>query len=156
MDTCPIFRVGVFYIFIADIAGTKVQLSKQTDLMMNKLTTIITISIIVALDSLAFGQTDKLNIAPQVRLPYDSLTKADLLSAINLFLEEKENDFIGSITLESNHYEKYKDFFGVFKGIENSSQYGENFYKCHLKNIVLQPDDSYKVDLSYVRSNKEL
>lgn len=116
---------------------------------MNRLKTIITISIIVALNSVAFAQSDKLHIVPQIKLPYDSLTKAGLISTINLFLEEKENDFIGSITLESNHYEKFKDFFGAFKGIENSNQYGGNFYKCHLKNIVLQPDSSYKVDLSY-------
>jgi hypothetical protein len=59
-----------------------------------------------------------------------------------------------SAVIDKKHYDKYKDFFDIFKNIESSKRYSDtSFFKCYLTNIVLQPDKSYRVSLSYFGTN---
>ena len=52
--------------------------------------------------------------------------------------------------VELTHYSRYKDFFDVFKNIERSKKYNDtSFFKPYLTNVVLQPDQSYLISLTY-------
>jgi hypothetical protein len=100
--------------------------------------------------SICIGQTSKLVITPQIKLPYDSLTKTRMLNSLDRFLKDKNQDMTHSAVVDSNHYHQFKDFFDVFKHAERSKTYKDTaFFKCHLTNIVLQPDKSYKISLAY-------
>jgi hypothetical protein len=96
------------------------------------------------------GQTSKLVIIPQIQLPYDSLTKLHLLNSLDIFLKDKTQDMDHSTVVDSKHYRQFKAFFDLFKNAEKSTKYKDStFFKCHLTNVVLQPDQSYKISLSY-------
>ncbi len=97
-----------------------------------------------------FSQNSKLTILPQIKLPNDSVVSSKLLRSLNQFLNDKNDNLKSSSVIDSNHYKRYADFFDLFKNIEKSKRYDDdNFFKCYLKNIVLQPDNSYQIDLSY-------
>ncbi len=96
------------------------------------------------------GQNSQLVIAPQIKLPYDSLTKVHLLNSLDIFLKDKNQNMDNSSVIDSKHYRQFKDFFDIFKNAERSRKYNDTtFFKCHLTNIVLQPDKSYKISLAY-------
>lgn len=105
------------------------------------------------------GQASQLIITPTIKLPHDSLIKVQLLNSLEIFLKDKNQDMYNSVVIDRIHYEKYKDFFDTFKNLEKSKKYNDtSFFKCHLVNIVLQPDKSYRVSLSYfgISPNKEI
>ncbi|MCC7246199.1 MAG: hypothetical protein IT269_11010, partial [Saprospiraceae bacterium] len=93
---------------------------------------------------------------PQIKLPQDSIVRKSLLSSLELFLQEKNNNLPQSTVVEAEHYVKYKDFFDIFNKIENSKRYNDTaFFKCHLTNVVLQPDKSWKITLTYAGISPE-
>ncbi|HRI01129.1 MAG TPA: hypothetical protein PK006_08760 [Saprospiraceae bacterium] len=97
-----------------------------------------------------FSQNSKLTILPQIKLPNDSVVSSKLLRSLHQFLNDKNDNLKYSSVIDSNHYKRYADFFDLFKNVEKSKRYNDdNFFKCYLKNIVLQPDNSYQIDLSY-------
>ena len=117
---------------------------------------IIFFFITLTFSNFSFGQISPIIITPQIKLPNDSLTKQKLLKSLNIFLQDKNNNLINSVVIDSIHYKKFKDYFDMFKNIEKSKKYNDdNFFKCYLKNVVLQPDKSYKIDLSYYGITKE-
>lgn len=98
----------------------------------------------------SFSQSSQLTILPQIKLPNDSVVSNKLLLSLNQFLIDKNENLMYSSVVDSNHYKHYADFFDLLKNVEKSKRYNdENFFKCYLKNIVLQPDNSYQIDLSY-------
>lgn len=104
----------------------------------------------------SYSQNSKLIVLPQIKLPKDTLVRSKLLKSINQFLNDKNGDLKFSSVIDSNHYKRYADFFDIFKNAENSKRYNDiNFFKCYLKNVVLQPDKSYHIDLSYSGITKE-
>ncbi len=97
-----------------------------------------------------FGQTAALVITPQIKLPKDSATQTKLLNSLNLFLKQKNQDLSNSEVVEFRHYSKFRFFFDIFKNAEKSERYKDTlFFKCYLKNVVLQADKSYQISLSY-------
>lgn len=99
---------------------------------------------------IVFGQNSKLKITPLIKLPFDSLVKTRLIQSIEMFLIDKNLDLNKSKVVESNHYKQNIDFFDLLKNIEKSKKYNDTlFFKCYLKNVVLQPNKDYKIDLSY-------
>lgn len=103
-----------------------------------------------------FGQKQNLIITPQIKLPTDSIVKLKLVNSLKQFLSDKNNDLAKSSVVEINHYKKYSDFFETFKGIEKSKKYNDTiFFKCYLKNAVLQPDKNYRIELAYYGITKE-
>jgi hypothetical protein len=98
----------------------------------------------------SFAQSARLTVLPQIKLPHDSLTKHKLLNSLDVFLKEKNQDLLDSKVVEPAHYAKFSFFFDFFKNVEKSERYKDTlFFKCYLKNVVLQPDKSYKIALSY-------
>jgi hypothetical protein len=96
------------------------------------------------------GQTSELVIIPQVKLPNDSLTKWCLIKSIEQFLRDKNNQLVVSKIIDKGHYNQYKDFFDIYKNIERSKRYRDTtFFRCYLTNVVLQPDHSYEISLSF-------
>lgn len=97
-----------------------------------------------------FSQSSKLTILPQIKLPNDSVVSSKLLRSLNQFLNDKNDNLKYSAVIDSSHYKRYADFFDLIKNVEKSKRYNDdNFFKCYLKNIVLQPDNFYQIDLSY-------
>lgn len=108
---------------------------------------------------LCFGQTSRLVITSQIKLPNDSLTKSCLLKSLEQFLADKDKDLSASKVVDKVHYYQYKDFFDTYKNVEKSKEYNDtSFFKCYLTNVVLQPDNSYHVSLAFygVTANKEV
>lgn len=104
----------------------------------------------------AVGQNQNLIITPQIKLPFDSLVKNKLLFSLQHFLEDKNNDLSKSSFVETSHLNKHIDFFDVMKGIEKSKKYNDtNFFKCYLKNVVLQPNNDFKIELSFYGITKD-
>jgi hypothetical protein len=97
-----------------------------------------------------FSQNAQLTILPQIKLPNDSVISKKLIQSLNQFLSDKNENLKSSSVMDSNHFKRYADFFELFKNVEKSKRYNDdNFFRCYLKNIVLQPDNSFQVDLSY-------
>jgi hypothetical protein len=120
---------------------------------------ILTSAILLFSLTMSLGQASQLIITPTIKLPKDSLIKVQILNSLEIFLKEKNQDMYNSAVVEKQHYEEYKDFFDIFKNIEKSRRYNDtSFFKCYLSNLVLQPDNSYRVSLSYFGSspNKEI
>ena len=126
---------------------------------MNKIYLSLIIALLFFDFEICLCQNPKLIVAPQIKLPHDSLTKVCLLKSLDLFLNEKNHDMSNSLVVDNQHYQQYKDFFDIFINAENSKRYNDTaFFKCHLTNIILQPDSSYRVSLSYfgISPNKEI
>ncbi|MFV8334070.1 hypothetical protein ACNQGB_01680 [Flavobacterium sp. XS1P32] len=98
---------------------------------------------------LAFGQNSDLIITPQIKIPTDSIAKKYLIENLKIFIQDIENGNVNSGVIAKVHLFKYKDYFDIFNNIQNSDKYGTRFFKPYLKNIVLQSDRSYKIDISY-------
>lgn len=103
-----------------------------------------------------FGQNQNLIITPQIKLPNDSLVKQKLLNSLQQFLVDKNNDLSKSKVIETTHFKKYIDFFDAMKDIEISKKYNDtSFFKCYLKNVILQPNKNFKIELSYYGITKD-
>ncbi len=103
-----------------------------------------------------FGQTSKLVITSQIRLPTDSATKTCLIKSIEQFLIDKDKKLNMSNVIDNAHYNQYKDFFDEYRNIEKSKKYNDtSFFKCYLTNVVLQPDNSYHISLSFYGISSE-
>ena len=98
---------------------------------------------------LAFGQNSDLIITPQIKIPTDSIAKKYLIENLKIFIHDIENGNVSTGVIAKVHLFKYKDYFDIFNNIQNSDKYGTRFFKPYLKNIVLQSDRSYKIDISY-------
>lgn len=108
------------------------------------------ICITLLLGNISFGQSKNLIITPQIKLPNDSIIKQKLINSLQQFLLDKNNDLSESKFVDSTHLKKYADFFDIMKGIERSKKYNDtSFFKCYLKNVVIQPNKDFKIELSY-------
>jgi hypothetical protein len=118
---------------------------------MNKISLSLIAATLLFNFELCVCQNSKLVITPFIKLPHDSLIKERMLKSLNIFLNDKNQNLENSTVIDKKHYQRYKDFFDIFKNAEKSNRYKDTaFFKCHLTNIVLQPDKSYKISLSYL------
>lgn len=109
----------------------------------------LTFILFLCFSFLGFGQNSDLIITQQIKLPTDSITRKFLISNLKIFVQDIEKLNANSEVISNEHFFKYKDYFEIFKNIQNSEKYGKNFFKPYLKNIVLQSNKLYKIDISY-------
>jgi hypothetical protein len=96
----------------------------------------------------ASGQS--LVISPEINLPKDSLTKNQLISSLNSFIDQKEkpnkqNTFVLKEDLLATSL-----LLDEMKGMEkNAKLKDEHFYKPYLQNVVSLGDDNFLVQVNY-------
>lgn len=99
----------------------------------------------------ANSQTNSLKLNPNIILPKDSITSKKLTTSLNNFLisaqkSNEENKFV----FEGQKIETFIQLDEI-KGIEKNEQYkDEFFYKPYLTNVVLQKDNNYLIQVSYI------
>ena len=99
----------------------------------------------------ANSQTNSLKLNPNIILPKDSITSKKLTTSLNNFLisaqkSNEENKFV----FEGQKIETFSKLDEI-KGIEKNEQYkDEFFYKPYLTNVVLQKDNNYLIQVSYI------
>ncbi len=99
----------------------------------------------------ANAQSNLLRINSNIILPKDSIESKILTISLNDFLlsaqkPNQENKFV-------SEYEKIETFIQLdeIKGIEKSEKYRDDFfYKPYLTNVVLQKDNNYLIQVSYI------
>lgn len=103
------------------------------------------------------SQVVNYKIISQIELPNDSLLRVRLLGSLDVFLGDARFDLQNSKMVDQDHYSQYFDFFDMLNGVERSRKYNDSsFFKCYLKNVVLQPNGDYKIDLSYYGTSPEM
>ena len=93
------------------------------------------------------SQVVNYKIISQIELPNDSLLRVRLLGSLDVFLGDTRFDLQNSKMVDQDHYSQYFDFFDMLNGVERSRKYNDSsFFKCYLKNVVLQPNGDYRIE----------
>ncbi|HMS66620.1 MAG TPA: hypothetical protein PKD18_00715, partial [Saprospiraceae bacterium] len=98
------------------------------------------------ISNLAYAQTEKVILGPNVKLPTDSIISKQLINALNAFMNEKDkpNEEISSILPE----QKVETFILIdeMKDIEKSGKYQDDlFYKPYLTILRKKKDERNKI-----------
>lgn len=104
---------------------------------------------------LANAQTNSLRLNPNIVLPKDSVESNILTNSLNEFLlaaqkPNEDNKFV----LDNQKIETFIQLDEI-NGIEKSGKYKDDFfYKPYLTNVVLQKDNTYLIQVSYIGTNE--
>lgn len=103
----------------------------------------------------ANAQTNSLRLNPNIVLPKDSMVSKALTTSLNDFLisaqkANEENKFV----FEKEKIETFIQLDEI-NGIEKSGKHKDDFfYKPYLTNVVLQKDNDYLIQVSYIGTNE--
>lgn len=104
-----------------------------------------------------FSQSNNLRLNSNIVLPKDSIQSKNLITSLDNFLlssqkPNEENTFV----FESEKMETFIQLDEI-KGIEKSGKYNDDyFYKPYLTNVVLQKDNNYLIQVSYIGTNENI
>lgn len=120
-----------------------------------KLTALFTLPLLLGSVFSSFAQS--LIILPEINLPKDSLTKNQLLSSLNGFLDQKENPNKQNAFVLKEDLLATSLLLNEMKGMEkNIKLKDDHFYKPYLQNVVSLSDDNFLVQVNYSGINAGL
>ena len=96
-----------------------------------------------------YGQS--LIISPEINLPKDSVTKTQLISALNGFLAQKEKPHAENKFILKEEFLATSLLLDELKGLEkNAKLKDDNYYKPYLANVSALGDDVFSTRINYM------
>lgn len=116
---------------------------------------IITVTLLLV-NFLANAQKDYLRVNSNIILPKDTIESKALITSLNNFLlSAQKNNEENKFVYENEKLETFIQLDEI-NGIEKSEKFKDDFfYKPYVTNIVLQEDNDYLIQVSYIGIHQE-
>ncbi|MDD5361178.1 MAG: hypothetical protein PHN88_03540 [Ignavibacteria bacterium] len=107
--------------------------------------------LILIIAPLVYGQSNRVTIQSDIKLPKDSIAAEQIIESLNGFLELKDKPNRENTFVLKEDLPETSILLDEMKGIEIDSKSGDSsFYKCYLTNIVQTDDGNYLIQFSYI------
>ena len=103
------------------------------------------------------AQTSTLIVSKNIRLQFDSVSKNQLLNALDSFVIQKEKPVGENSFVAAEYILETAALLDEMKNIESSRLYKDkNFFKCYLTNALRINDSLTAIQLSYLGANENI